>query len=143
MASVVNNILTIKNAVVKLANTRGGSPVFTEFSDATNSITLNTAYETVEWKPVSGNNQTQVGTLSWTATLEIAQDLTVGSLWNYCLTNHGVAGSIEFYPKGGTTPKVVGSVIIAAPNAVGGGQGGALSATVTMTFDGAATVTAG
>ena len=141
MPSVANNILTIKNAIVKVANTRGGTPVFTEFSDATNSIVLNMAYETIEWKPVSGLNQTQVGTITWTATLEIAQDLKAGSLWNYCLTNHGVAGKIEFYPKGGTAPKVVGDNIIAAPSQVGGAQGGALAATVTLTFDGQPTVT--
>lgn len=141
MASVTNNILTIKNAVVKLANTRTGTPVFTEFSDATQSAILNLAYETIEFKPVSGKNQTQVGTVSWTATLEIAQDLAAGSLWNYCLTNHGVAGKIEYYPKGGTVPKVAGDIIIAAPNAVGGAQGGALTATVTLTFDGPAVVT--
>lgn len=140
MPSVANNILTIKNAIVKIANTRA-TPVFTEFSDGTNSAVLNIAYETIEWKPVSGLNQTQVGTMTWTATLEIAQDLKTGSLWNYCLTNHGAAGKIEYYPKGGTTPKVVGDIIIAAPSQVGGGQGGALTASVTLTFDGPATVT--
>lgn len=141
MPSVANNILTIKNTVVKIANTRA-TPVYTEFSDATLTAVLGMAYDTIEWKPVSGLNQTQVGTISWNATLEIAQDLKTGSFWNYCLTNHGAAGKIEYFPKGGTLPKVVGDIIIGAPSQVGGGQGSALTATVTFSFDGQPVVTA-
>ncbi|MFC8038626.1 hypothetical protein ACFUOZ_04665 [Paenarthrobacter sp. NPDC057355] len=141
MASVVNNILTLKNTIVKITNTRTGTPTFTEFSDATNSAVLNMAYDIIEHKPVSGVNQTQVGTITWSATLEISQDLKTGSFWLYCLNNHGAAGKIEFYPKGGTLPKVTGDIIIGAPSQVGGSAGSALYATVTFSFDGAATVT--
>lgn len=140
MPSVVNNILTLKNSIVKIANTRA-TPVYVEFSDATNAITLNMAFDTVEWKPVSGVNQSQVGAITYSATLEIAQDLKTGSFWNYCVTNHGAAGKIEFYPKGGTTPKVTGDIVISAPSQVGGTPGVALSATVNITFDGPAVIT--
>ena len=142
MASVVHTPLVINGAIVKLANTRTGTPVFTEFSDASLEVKLTNTFETYEHKPVSGVNQNRPGPLSQTVTISVASDLKTGSLWLWLMNNHGVAGKIEFYPAGGTLPKVAADVVIVAPSEVGGAQGLAGPASVTLTVDGLATITA-
>lgn len=141
MASVPHNILSFGKTVVRVADTPDAT-VFTEFSDAVQSAVTAINYETIEWKPVSGKNQSDVTPLTYTATLEIGQDLTTGSFWLFCLDNHGQIGSIEYLPKGGTAPLVKGNIRIAAPTQVGGAQGAVGTATVTLTFIGQPTVTA-
>ena len=143
MASVAHNILSFGQTVVRLANTsNAASGSFTEFSDAVQSAVTAMSFDKVEWKPVSGVNQSDVTPLTYEATLEIGQDLKTGSLWNFCLTNHGKIGSIEYYPKGGTTPLVKGNVRLSAPSQVGGAQGAVGTATVTLAFIGTPTITA-
>jgi hypothetical protein len=142
MPSVSHNILQMGNTVVRLANTSGAaSGAFTEFSDAVSSSAVTTAFDTIVWKPVSGVNQTQVGPITWSCTLTLGQDLKTGSLTDFLLLNHGIVGSLEFYPKGGTLPLVKGNVTIVAPSQIGGAVGEVGTATVTLGFVGKPTIT--
>lgn len=142
MASVAHNILSFGKTVVRLSSVSNAvSGTFTEYSDAVQSAVTSLSYETIEWKPVSGVNQSDVTPLTYEATLEIGQDLKAGSLWLFCLENHGKIGSIEYFPKGGATPLVKGNVRIGAPTQVGGAQGAVGTATVTLRFVGTPTIT--
>lgn len=137
----VHNILAIKNAVVKLANTRGGTPAFQTFEDALDIAQLNLSSDDFQWVPVSGNVQNQTGAIKWEAQLNLGQDTKTGGLMQWLVANHGVAGTMEYFPKGGsTTPKVSANVIIKAPAQIGGGVGVATTA-ATLKIDGQPTIT--
>lgn len=136
-----HNILTVKNASLRLAPTRTGTPVFTEFGDALSLAQANISSEDFEWKPISGNMQGQTGALQWEVQLDLGQDTKTGGLMQYLIANHGAAGKCEFFPKGGTTtPKFVGDVVLKAPSALGGGVGIA-TASVTLRVDGQPVIT--
>lgn len=136
-----HNILAIKNAVVKLANTRGGTPTFFTFEDALDLAQLNLTSDDFQWVPVSGNVQNQTGAIKWEVQLNLGQDTKTGGLMQFLVANHGVAGSLEYYPKGGsTTPKVAVNIIIKAPGTIGGAVGVATT-TATLKVDGQPTIT--
>lgn len=118
-----HTLLTIKNATLKLAPTRTGTPVFTEFGDALTLAKLNFTSTDSTWIPISGNVQNSTGALQYSVNLELGQSTKTGELMQFLVANHGAAGKCEFYPKGGTTPKVVADVIIKAPAELGGGVG--------------------
>lgn len=145
MPSVVNNVLVIKNSVVRLTVGRNipvSGASWIEYSDAIDSVGIDYTFETLDWKPISGNNQSQVSSLSATATFNIAQDLKTGSLYLFLLNNHGALGQVEFFPAGGTTPKVAGNIVISAPKNLGGKAGEITQSTVEIKFDGVPTITA-
>jgi len=137
---MAHNILTIKNAVVKLSNSRT-TPVWVDHSDALDQAKVNISSDDFQWVPISGNIQNQTGALKYEVVLNLGQDTKTGGLLQYLVANHGVAGKIEFYPKGGTTtPKFAGDIILKAPDGLGGPVGVA-TATVTLKVDGAPVIT--
>jgi hypothetical protein len=136
---MAHNILTIKNALVKLSPTRT-TPVFTEFGDAVDQAKVNISSDDFTWTPVSGTVQNQVGALKYEVALNLGQDTKTGGLMQFLVSNHGASGKIEFYPKGGTTPKFAGDIVIKAPDGYGGGVGVATAA-VTMKIDGTPAIT--
>ncbi len=136
---MAHNILAIKNALVKFSPSRT-TPVWTEFGDAIDVAKANISSEDFKWVPVSGAVQNSTGALMWEVELNLGQDTKTGGLMQYLVANHGVAGKIEFYPKGGTIPKFAGDIVLKAPNTLGGGVGVA-TAGVTMKIDGQPVIT--
>lgn len=136
---MAHNILTIKNATLKLSPSRT-TPVFTEFGDALDSALVNISSDDFEWVPISGNVQNSTGGLKHEVVLNLGQDTKTGGLMQYLYANHGLAGKIEFYPKGGTTPKFAGDVVLKAASTLGGGVGVAVT-NVTMKVDGLPVIT--
>jgi hypothetical protein len=136
---VAHTILAIKNATVKLSATRA-TPVFVDHSDAIDNVKGNISSDDFQWVPVSGNVQNQTGALKHEVVLNLGQDTKTGGLMNFLLVNHGAAGKLEFYPKGGATPKYAADIIIKAAADYGGGVGVATT-TVTLKVDGQPTIT--
>jgi hypothetical protein len=136
----VHNILAIKNAGLKIAPTRV-TPTFQTFEDALDSAQLNLTSDDFQWVPISGNVQNQTGAIKWEVQLNLGQDTKTGGLMQFLVANHGVAGKLEYYPKGGsTTPKVAADIIIKAPATIGGGVGVATT-TASLKVDGQPVIT--
>lgn len=135
-----HNILTIKNATLKLAASRDVGAVFTEFGDALDQAKVNISSEDFQWVPISGAVLNETGALKHEVVLNLGQDTKTGGLTQFLYANHGAAGQVEFFPKGGTTPKFAGNVILKAPDGLGGGVGVA-TATVTLKVDGDPVIT--
>jgi hypothetical protein len=133
-----HNILEIRNASVKAGV---GAEAPTEFGDAVENIQLQATSTPTKWEPVSGANQQTAGNQTETIVLNIGQDLTAGSLWLFLRANHGKKGKVEFFPQGGTTPKVEATVTFQAPGALGGGANGAAVSGATLLVDGLADIT--
>ena len=133
-----HTILEIKNASLKMAL---GAGVLAEYADAAQSAALATTSTANTWAPINGVNQQTASPLTETIALEIGQDLKTGSAWLFLRNNHGLAGKVEFYPSGGTTPKVAADVIFQAPSTVGGAAGGIPTATATLLVKGLAVIT--
>lgn len=129
--------LEIKNALVKA---KVGAGVAVEFGDHVDSIALTTTSATSTFKAVSGKNQSKVQDPEETLVLNLGQSLKADSLWMFLRTNHGKTGTIEFYPAGGTTPKVEADVTFQAPGTLGGVQGAASSG-ATILVNGLAVIT--
>lgn len=134
-----HTILTIKNATLKLSASRT-TPVFVEFGDALDNAKVNISSEDFQWVPISGNVQNQTGGLKHEVALNLGQDTKTGGLTQFLYANHGALGKCEFYPKGGTSPKFAGDVILKAPDGLGGGVGVA-TATVVLKVDGLPVIT--
>lgn len=118
-----HTLLSIKNAIVKLAPTRA-TPVYVNFEDAMTSTKLLFSSTDNTWEPISGAVQNSTGALKYEVQLDLGQSTKNGELQQFLVANHGVAGKMEFYPKGGTTtPKVVADVVFKAPAELGGGVG--------------------
>ena len=133
-----HTILEIKNASFKAAL---GAGVLAEYADAVENAALNSASTANTWAPINGVNQQTASPLTETIVLNLGQDLKTGSLWLFLRTNHGLAGKVEFFPAGGTTPKIAADVIFQAPSAVGGSAGGIPTAGATLLVKGMATIT--
>jgi len=133
-----HTILEIKNASFKAAV---GAGVLAEFADAVENAALNSTSTANTWAPINGVNQQTASPLTETIVLNIGQDLKTGSLWLFLRNNHGLAGKVEFYPAGGTTPKVAADVVFQAPSTVGGAAGGIPTATATLLVKGLAVIT--
>jgi hypothetical protein len=134
-----HTLLTIKNASLKLANSRA-TPTFVDFGDALTSAKVNFSSADNTWEPISGAVQNSTGALKYEVQLDLGQSLKTGELMQYLIANHGVQGKAEFYPLGGTTPKVAVDVVLKAPAEMGGAVGVATTS-VTMKVDGAAAIT--
>lgn len=134
-----HTLLTIKNATLKLAPTRA-TPVFVEFGDAITSAKALFSSTDNTWEPISGAVQNSTGALKHEVQIDLGQSTKTGELMQFLVTNHGVAGKLEFYPKGGTTPKYVADVILRAPSELGGGVGVATTS-ASMKVDGQPTIT--
>lgn len=132
-------MLEIKNASFKAAL---GAGVLTEYADAVESAAINVTSSPYKFTPISGAVQQGSGALTEEIVVSLGQDLTAASLYTFLRTNHGGKGKIEFFPKGGTVPKVAANVTFQAPAVIGGGAGIAM-ATATMLVDGISTITAG
>lgn len=137
---MAHTLLTIKNATVKMANTRTGTPVFTDFSDAITEIKVLFSSDDNQWIPVSGNVQNSSGALKYQVQATLGQSTKTGELMQFLVANHGVQGKLEFYPKGGTIPKFAGDIVLKAPAELGGGVG-IVSTGVTMAVDGVPVIT--
>lgn len=133
-----HNVLEIKNASFKAAV---GAGTLTEFADAVESIQLQATSTAKVWEPISGAVQQGAGAAKETVVLNIGQDLTAGSLWLFLRANHGAKGKVEFYPKGGTTPKVAANVTFQAPGTLGGNATANTVSGATLLVDGLATIT--
>jgi hypothetical protein len=131
-------ILEIKNASFKAAL---GVAALVEYADAVDNAALASTSTTNTWAPINGVNQQTASPLTETITLNLGQDLKTGSLWLFLRSAHGQAGKIEFFPQGGTTPKVAADVVFQAPAAVGGGAGTIPATTCTLLVKGLATIT--
>lgn len=133
-----HNVLEIKNASFKAAL---GAGVLTEFADAVESIQLQATASPTKWHPISGAIQQGVGAPTETLVLNIGQDLKTGSLWLFLRANHGAKGKVEFFPKGGTLPKVTANVTFQAPGTLGGSQAATTVSGATLLVDGLAVIT--
>lgn len=134
-----HTLLTVKNATLKMAPTRT-APVYVEFGDALSSAKVLFTSTDNTWEPISGNVQNSTGALKYEVVLDLGQDTKSGGLLQFLVANHGAAGKMEFYPKGGTAPKVLADVIVRAPGELGGAVGVATTS-VTLKVDGAAAIT--
>ena len=135
-----HTLLTIKNAVVKIAPTRG-TPVYVNFEDAVTSAKALFSSTDNTWEPISGAVQNSTGALKHEVQLDLGQSTKTGELTQFLVTNHGAQGKLEFYPKGGsTTPKYAADIIIRAPAELGGGVGVATTS-VAMKVDGQPVIT--
>jgi hypothetical protein len=134
-----HTLLEIKNASFKAAV---GAAALVEYADAIDSATVNVSNTDYKFSPISGAVQQGAGALTEEIQISLGQDFTAASLYTFLRTNHGAKGKIEFYPKGGTVPKVAANVTFKAPTSMGGAPGIAMS-TATMLVDGVSTITAG
>lgn len=131
MASVIHNVLNIKNAVISIDGV--------EYSDAITEATVNRTSTDLKWIPVSGNVQTEVGALEETITINFGQDFTEGSLTQVLNESHGEKAVVIIKPKGGTTPTITANVTLKAPDTLGGAVGVAAS-TATFAVNGRTTI---
>jgi len=134
-----HTMLEIKNASFKAAL---GAAALVEYADAVESAAINVSSSPYKFTPISGAVQQGSGALTEEIQISLGQDLTAASLYTFLRTNHGGKGKIEFFPKGGTLPKVAANVTFQAPAVIGGGAGIAM-ATATLLVDGLCTITAG
>ena len=130
--------LVIKNAQVNLKLAEGVE--MEEFGDHVDNAALTTTATATLFAAVSGNSQNSVSDPVETVVLNLAQSLKAGSLWMFLRTNHGKKGQLEFFPKGGVTPKVTADVTFQAPGTLGGAVGGGVSG-ATILVHGMATIT--
>lgn len=137
MASTLTQ-LTIKNAVVA-AKIDGGTAL-AQYGDHIDNIALNTSATATLFAAVSGNSQQSISDPTETIVINLAQSMKADSFWMFLRTNHGKKGTIEFSPKGGTTPKVVATVTFQAPGVLGGAVGAGTTG-ATLLVDGMATIT--
>jgi hypothetical protein len=128
---------SIKNASVKAA-VDGGELV--EFGDAIDVVQLASTFETVERKPVSGNNSSTVGPIKDTINVTFGDSLKTGEFWLFLRENHGALIDVEFTPKAGGTAKIVATCTATAPTSFGGAQGYNAS-TAVLPCEGTATIT--
>lgn len=117
-----HSVLTIKNALVSLDGT--------EFGDAITAVTLNVAFETSEWIPVSGAVQSSVGEPRHTLNLDFGQSFVNGELLHKLYTEHGEKVPFSIRPEGGTTPSIVGTLTLTAPSSIMGAVGVATTTAV-------------
>lgn len=122
----MHTIFAIKNSSVKAAV--GDTDPLTEFGDAVDQVALTNAFDTTEWKPVSGRNQSEVSPLKQTVNLNVGDSLTEGELWDFLYKNHGKQGRIEVTPIGKEEPKIAAKVTFIAPAQLGGAVGANSSA---------------
>lgn len=139
MPSTPLSQLIMKQATFSAAVGTGAT--LTEFSDHADNVTLNTTATTASFLPVSGKNIQTVGDPTETVGLNLAQSLKADSLWMFLRNNHGKSGKVSLVPTGGGKGKVEADVIFQAPVALGGAQGGGVSA-ATLLVQGMATITA-
>lgn len=139
MPSTPLSQLIMKQAVFS-ASVGGSSATLTEFSDHADNVTLNTTATAGTFLPVSGANIQTVGDLIETMGLNLAQSLKADSLWMFLRKNHGKKGRVSLTPTSGGAGKVEADVVFQAPAALGGGQGGGVSA-ATLLVQGVATIT--
>jgi hypothetical protein len=135
-----HTLLSIKNAIVKIAPTRA-TPVYVNFEDAVTSFKALFTSTDNTWEPVSGAIQNSTGALKHEIQLDLGQSTKNGELMQFLVANHGASGKIEIFPKGGTTtPKYAADLVIKAPGELGGGVGIATTS-VAMKVDGQPTIT--
>jgi hypothetical protein len=124
MASTLHTPLTIKNAIVVIDGV--------EYSDAITSAKLSNTFETSVWTPVSGNVQSTVGALVWTADLEFGQDFVANTtLTAKLIALHGQSKTVTIKPTGTATQSFTFTAVLTAPKEIGGGVG---VATTSATF---------
>jgi len=130
--------LEVKNALVKAKV--DADVALLEFGDHVDNAALVTTTTSTTFAAVSGNSTSSTPPPTETVVLNLAQSLKSGSLWLFLRTNHGKRGQIEFFPKGGTTPKVAADVTFQAPGTLGGTVGAGTSG-ATILVHGLATIT--
>lgn len=78
-------------------------------------VTLTPTYPSVSWTGLGANTHKDVGTPSWVAALNYAQDWdTPNSLSRYLLANAGQQVTMTFRPRSGIGPSYTATVILAA-----------------------------
>lgn len=126
MASLAHTPLIIKNAIVTIDAI--------EYSDAITSAKLSNTFETSVWTPISGNVQSTVGPLVWTAELEFGQDLVANTtLTAKLISLHGQTKTVVIKPTGTATQSFTFTAVITAPKELGGAAS-AGQATSSATF---------
>lgn len=124
---MAHEVLNIKNAEVTIDGTTVG--------DAVSIAAVNQTSTDLEWIPVSGATQAEVGEPTYTVALTFGQDFTAGSLTQLLFDGHGSKAQIVITPKGGATPSITATVTLKAPATLGGPVGIATS-TAEMKVDG-------
>lgn len=130
--------LEIKNAIFSAK--LDAETEMTQFADHVDNAALTTTSTATNFAAISGNDQNRVATPTETVVLNIGQSLVEGSLWLFLRENHGKSGQIEFFPQGGTTPKVSANVTFQAPGTLGGTRGPGVSG-ATVLVNGMAAIT--
>lgn len=134
-STVQHKILNIKNAQVDLdGDTYGGAIL-----NANITVTI----EDIPWRPISGEDQTDVGEPEHVLNLEFGQDLsTNATLTAQLMAKHGQTLPFKIWPKGDATgPEASGTVTVKFPSQVGGARGIA-TATSAMAINGQPTIKA-
>jgi hypothetical protein len=131
---------SIKNASVKakLSSDTAGSLI--EFGDAIDVVQLASTFETVERKPVSGNNSSTIGPIKDTINVTFGDSLKTGEFWLFLRNNHGEKIDVEFSPKAGGTAMIAATCTATTPGSFGGAQG-YNAATASLPCEGTATIT--
>lgn len=130
--------LEIKNA---LFNAKlDGAAAAVEFADHVDNAALTTTSTPTNFAAISGNDQNRMGQPTESIVLNIGQSLVEGSLWLFLRENHGKTGTVEFFPNGGTAPKVTAEVTFQAPGTLGGVRGPGVSG-ATLPVNGQAVIT--
>ena len=135
MPSLPHAVLNIKNAIISIDGV--------EYSDAITSAKLANSFETTVWTPVSGNIQSTVGPLSWTADLEFGQDFVANTtLTAKLIAFHGLTKTVIVKPTGTATQSFTFTAVITAPKEIGGSTGIATSS-ATFAINGQPTIVFG
>jgi hypothetical protein len=121
----------LKNATC----TYGGA----DHSDEIDNLKITPAVTTTGFEPISGNNKSE-STEKWTATFNLAQDFTEGSLWMKLFAG-GEPEEVVFKPRGAEAGgAVITCTVVPAPAEAGGGVG-VLSASATLAVNGRPVIT--
>ncbi len=134
-STVQHKILNIKNAQLDL----GGSTYGGAITNANITVTI----EDVPWRPISGEDQTDVGEPAHVLNVEFGQDLSTSeTLTAVLMSKHGQTLPFKLYPKGDATgPEASGTLTVKFPSQVGGARGIA-TATSAMAINGQPTIKA-
>lgn len=139
-ASKMTSPLIINNASVKAGPSATTGLV--EYGDFTPTAKLVTTYPSGEIPAVSGNNVSWVGSIKDGVELTVSDSMEAEGLWWFLRNNHGKRMYLEFTPQPGAGNKKFGGfATIVAPASLGGAAGHNTSS-ITIGFEGAATVTA-
>ena len=104
-----------------------GQPI--EFADAVESAILNTPTAWADWNPISGKTLSKPVPSLNTLQINLAQDLTSGSLFHVLHANQRAAVDFVLKPYASDVAAVTGKAYIGRPGTFGGAAGSMATAT--------------